>query len=527
MKHLFIIVLAIIFSASYACAGKQPSVSLPTVFGNNMVLQRDITVPVWGWAAPKETVTVEFAGQKVSATADATGKWQIALKAMPANSKSAVLKISGSNTITIKNVVVGDVWICSGQSNMEWRVAGSLQSKKEAKAANFPLIRHIKVNHQQSDVPLTHFRGKWVQCSPKTVSDFTAVGYFFARSLYEKLNVPIGLINTSWGGTRIEPWTPPVGFTQIKEQKFATAISKRLELADPTTAAGKARYTKTIANVEVWADKAKADIAAGKRPPAMPILPSIGRSHQDPTRLYQGMVAPLVPYAIRGVIWYQGESNGGEGMSYYHKKRALVGGWREVWGQGDFPFYWVQLANFHGDNKKPVGGDGYARVRDAQRKALDIPKTGMAVIIDIGETGNIHPKNKQDVGDRLAQLAMSKEYGKSIVPCGPLYKSHTVEGDKIRVVFDNVGGGLIVGKKTGLAPTVAVPGGKLARFAIAGADKKWVWANAVIDGVSVVVSSPDVPKPVAVRYAYSANPLGANLYNKEGFPASPFRTDDW
>jgi len=336
MKHLVIIVLAILFSASYACADKQPSVSLPTIFGDNMVLQRDISIPVWGWAAPGETITVEFAGQKVSATADATGKWQAVLKAMPANAKPDVLKISGSNTITIKNVVVGDVWICSGQSNMEWPAARILQPKKEAKAANFPLIRHIKVNRRSADIPRTHFRGKWVECSPKTVGGFTAVGYFFARSLYEELNVPIGLINTSWGGTRIEPWTPPVGFTQIKEQKFAAAICKRLELADPTTVAGKAAFAKAIANVEVWADKAKADIAAGKRPPALPILPSIGRSLGGPTRLYQGMVTPLVPYAIRGVIWYQGEANSSEGMTYYHKKRAMVGGWREIWGKAIF-----------------------------------------------------------------------------------------------------------------------------------------------------------------------------------------------
>ncbi|MCD4824545.1 MAG: sialate O-acetylesterase [Phycisphaerae bacterium] len=527
MKHLLMIALITIFSTSCVCAGEPAKVSLATVFGDNMVLQRDCSVPVWGWAAPGEAVTVEFAGQKVSAKADATGKWKTALAAMPANAKPAIFKVSGSNTITLKNVVVGDVWVCSGQSNMSVTVSRALQPKKEAKAANFPLIRHITVKRLPSNVPLTQFKGSWVECSPRTAPNFTAVGYFFARRLYKELDIPIGLINTSWGGTHIEPWTPSVGFAKIKEQKFAANICKRLELADPTTAVGKAAYTKALADIEAWVDAAKANVAVGKRPPAMPALPFTGSNRKSPTHLYRGMVAPLVPYAIRGVIWYQGESNGGEGMSYYHKKRALVGGWREVWGQGDFPFYWVQLANYHSDRKNPAGGSGYAKTRDAQRKATDIPKTGMAVIIDIGNTSDIHPKNKQDVGDRLAQLALSKEYGKSIVAGGPLYKGHVVEGGKIRVKFDNVGGGLIVGRKEGLSPTRAVPGGKLARFAIAGANKKWVWANAVIDGTSVIVSSPKVAKPVAVRYAYSANPLGANLYNKEGLPASPFRTDRW
>ncbi len=526
MKHLSTIVLVTIFSISFAAAAKPPTVSLPAIFGDNMVLQRNCPVPVWGAAAPGETVTVEFAGQKASVTADAAGKWKTTLKPMPANSKPTVLTVRGSsNTVSIKNIVVGDVWICSGQSNMAWSVKISLQAKKEVSTANFPLIRHIKVPCRASDRPLVNFRGKWQKCSPQTVGNFTAAGYFFARRLYQELNVPIGLINTTWGGTRIEPWIPQIGFARIKQQKFAANILKRLESADPTTVAGKAAFNKSIANVEAWADKAKADVAAGKLPPALPTVPSIGNKHTYPACLYRGMVAPLVPYAIRGVIWYQGESNGNEGVSYYHKKRALVGSWRQVWGQGDFPFYWVQLANFRTDKKTPAGGDGFAKTRDAQRKALDIPKTGMAVIIDIGATRDIHPKNKQDVGARLAQLALSKEYGKKIVPNGPLYKGYKIEDGKIRVSFDNVGGGLIVGKKVGLAPTQAVPGGKLARFAICGADKKWAWADAVIDGESVLVSSPNVPNPVAVRYAYSGNPLGANLYNKEGIPASPFRTD--
>ena len=240
------------------------------------------------------------------------------------------------------------------------------------------------------------------------------------------------------------------------------------------------------------------------------------------------MINPVVPFGIKGAIWYQGESNGGEGDSYYHKMRALVNGWRKVWNQGDFSFYHVQLANWQKPNNEPAGGDGWAKVRMAQLQSLQIPNTGMAVTVDIGDAGDIHPKNKFDVGERLALWALRDNYGKKdLVVSGPLYKSLKVEGNKIRVSFDHVGGGLIVGKKDGRNPTVEDKGGKLQRFAIAGEDKKWVWAEAVIDGPAVVVSSPDVPKPAAVRYAYSMNPEGCNLYNKEGLPASPFRTDVW
>jgi sialate O-acetylesterase len=239
------------------------------------------------------------------------------------------------------------------------------------------------------------------------------------------------------------------------------------------------------------------------------------------------MIHPLAPLALRGAIWYQGESNGGEGDTYYWKTRALVNGWREVFANPDLSFYFVQLANYQGDSQTPQGGTGYALIRDAQRRSLTIPRTGMAVIIDIGEAGDIHPRNKLDVGLRLAAWALARDYGKAVVFSGPLYKSHTIDANRIRLTFDSVGGGLMVGMKKGMDPTQPVPGGQLKRFAIAGADKVWQWADAVIDGDTVVVSHAQVPAPVAVRYAYDANPIGCNLYNREGFPASPFRTDTW
>ncbi len=502
-------------------------VRLPNVFSDNMVLQRDQPVPVWGWADAGEEVTVEFAGQSKKTTANEAGKWRVDLDKMDANDRSADLVVRGNNTVKFGNVVVGEVWVCSGQSNMEWTVRYSATPKEVQAAAKHPLIRHFKVPHRPADVPQDNVKSSWTVCSPGTVLDYTAVGYHFAKRLHFDLHVPIGLINTSWGGTRIEPWTTVDGFRSIGHAEFAPAIINKIEKADPTTQAGKRTYGELIAATKKWADVAQAAVAAGKYPPPFPARPNLGYSHQDPARLYRGMVSPLVPYGIRGAIWYQGESNGTEDQTYYEKKHALVNGWRKAWGQGEFPFYWVQLANFTKDHKKPEGNDGYARIRDAQRRALDASNSGMAVIIDIGEAGDIHPKNKRDVGSRLAQWALAKDYGRDIVPSGPLFKGLTIEGDKIRIAFDNVGSGLMVGAKEGFEPAKEVAGGKLARFAIAGADQRWVWADAKIEGDTVVVSSPQVDRPVAVRYAHSANPEGANLYNRDGLPASPFRTDSW
>ena len=509
-----------------SCSAAWAEVDLPSVFGDNMVLQRDMPAPVWGWAEPGEEVTVTFAEQTKSTTAGADGRWRVALDALEASAQGRELVVQGANRIVFNNVLVGEVWVCSGQSNMEWSVRGVMDSGREIAEADFPLIRHIKVAKRPADGPQTDFEGSWAVCSPQTVSGFTAVGYFFGREIHQKLGVPVGLVNSSWGGTRIEPWTPLVGFKAVPEGGFQEIIN-RIEQADPGSEAGRARYLEALAQYRKWIELAEGAVARGEHPAPPPQMPSLGRSNRDPTRLYRGMIAPLVGFAIRGAIWYQGESNGAEGKSYYHKKHALVKGWREAWGQGDFPFYWVQLANFRADNKRPEGGDGYAGVRDAERKALDLPNTGMAVIIDIGETRNIHPKNKQDVGKRLAQWAFAGPYGLDVVPSGPLYRRHAVEGGSVRVWFDHVGSGLMVGEKKGLEPTREAPGAKLERFAVAGADRKWVWAEARIDGDTVVVSSPEVGEPVAVRYAYSGNPLGANLYNREGLPASPFRTDDW
>ena len=457
---------------------------LASVFQDSMVLQRELSVPVWGWDEPGETVTVKFADQTKTAEAGKSGKWMVKLEALKANAKGQTLSVTGSSKIALNDVLVGEVWICSGQSNMEWPMRLTVNAKEEIAAAKHPLIRLFDVpGHTTNPLPQDTCPGKWQACNPTSVTGFSAVGFFFGRRLQQELNVPVGLIGSNWGGTRIEPWTSPDGFRGVKE---LDAIAK-----------------------QVGAYNKDSKVGGG-----------------SPSAIYNAMIHPLAPFSMRGAIWYQGESNGGEGITYHHKKVALVNGWRKLFNP-DLAFYWVQLANWQKPNDNPAGGDGWARVREAQRKSLELKHTGMAVIIDIGNAADIHPRNKQDVGWRLSQWALAQTYGKDLVPSGPIYKSHKVEGDSIRLSFKYASGGLIVGKKDGLKPTAAVKDGKLARFAIAGADKKWHWADATIDGDTVVLKSEDVKQPVAARYAYSMNPAGANLYNREGMPASPFRTDSW
>ena len=512
-------ILAVLALATMAPA----AVKLPRIFGNHMVLQRGTPVSVWGWADAGQKVTVSFAGQAKIAEAGADGKWMVKLDALQASAKPATMTVSANGAkVTFTNVLVGEVWVGSGQSNMEMGLGGCLEAKRFIEEAKkFPAIRLFTAPKRPSGVPMYDVHGSWRACDPGSARGFSAVLYYFGRRIHKEIGVPVGLIHSSWGGTRIEPWTPPCGFEAI-----ASLAKIAKEVRDAPV-----RYNQQVAakikDVETWLTVAKSAVAAGKPAPRFPDVPkhpldSSGR----PTGLYNGMIHPIVPFAIRGAIWYQGESNGGEGPTYFAKMQALIGGWRKVWGQGDFPFYFVQLANFHAPSTNPAGGDGWARHREAQTHSLTIPHTGMAVIIDIGDARNIHPKNKFDVGERLALWALAKDYDKKdLVYSGPIYKGMKVDGNKVVLSFDHVGGGLMVGKKEGLAPTKEVPGGELKHFAIAGADKKWLWADAKIVGDTVVVSCDAIAKPVAVHYAYSMNPEGCNLYNKEGLPASPFRTD--
>ena len=463
-------------------------VKLPAIFGDHMVLQREQAVPVWGWADDGEKVTVEFAGQKVDATAKG-GKWSVSLAALKASATGAKFTVSGKNKVEFKDVVVGEVWLCGGQSNMEWSVSASKNSAQEIAGANNPLIRHIKIPHvtaatAQDDVKA----GPWQLTTPQTAGSFTAVGYFFAREIQKEIGVPIGLIGSNWGGTRIEPWTPPIGFQSVPALKEAFA-DKLATFPAKSPVVGK--------------DKKAVLDKDGK--------PVMNVSNGSPLAMYNAMIHPLVPFAIRGALWYQGESNNGEGMLYFEKKRALIEGWRKVWNQGEFPFLFVQLAPYRYNSPEKLPG-----IWEAQTATLSIPNTGMAVTTDVTTVRDIHPPDKQTVGHRLALWALAKTYNKPVTSyASPLFDTLKVEGNKATVSFKNTEGGL-----------KSLNGQPLTWFTLAGEDKKFVEAKAELNGNTVTVSAEGVAKPVAVRFGWHelAEP---NLANAAGLPASPFRTDKW
>lgn len=454
IAFLFVALLTISASAE---------IKLPQVFDDHMVLQRDQNVAIWGWAEPGETIEIitPFESQKLKTGEN--GKWMTRLKPMEAGGPIE-LKLKGTNEIVLKDVLVGDVWVCSGQSNMEWSVAASTNSKEEIGNANFPNIRLFDVKKTPKIDPTddVELDAPWLACTSESIPRFSAVGYFFGRKLHQELDIPIGLISTNWGGTRIEPWTPPVGFEAVE------AVKK--------------------------------------------IPESINRenfNHGTPTTLYNGMVHGLVPFGIKGAIWYQGESNRNDGMLYYEKMKALIAGWRSVFQQPELPFYYVQLAPYIYGNSDP---EILAKLWESQVATLAVPHTGMAVTTDIANLKDIHPKNKQDVGLRLALWALAKDYGQKIVYSGPLYKSMKVEGNKIRLFFDHA---------KGLKSSDGKP---LTWFTIAGEDGKFVDATANVDGDTILVSSNDVADPTTVRFGWhqEAEP---NFVNGAGLPTSPFRTD--
>lgn len=518
MKHYWLLVIAFVAAGSYPA---QADVRLPHLFSDHMLLQRELPNAIWGWAEPGEKVTVGIAGQTASATTGPDGQWQVRLQPVPAGGPYE-LTVTGQNTITLTDVAVGDVWICAGQSNMEFGLGSADNQTNVIPAATNTLIRLLTDKGPASPDPTLDVSTNWVVCSPQTAGAASAVGYFFGKRIVAETGVPIGLINCAWGGTAIEPWTVPAGLRAVPE--LASVLQDYdSRWTSYNTALGK--YVDVAAN---WVEAARAARKSGAPIPALPAPPAHPVAGLSLSAIYNGRVAPLTRYGIKGVLWYQGEANGQDGDSYYHKMRALIGGWRTVWNQGEFPFYYVQLANYQQATDNPAGGDGWAALRMAQFKALQIPHTGMALAIDVGDAKDIHPRNKEDVGNRLALWALKNDYGqKELVCSGPLYKGITIEDNKVRISFDSVGRGLMVGKKQGHGPATEDLEGKLRRFAIAGEDKHWVWGDAVIDGATVVVSSPVVLRPVAVRYAYSMNPDGCNLYNQDGLPASPFRTDSW
>lgn len=499
-RILFLIFANIIFAQAHA------DVSLPAFFSDNMVLQRNKAIPVWGQSEANEVVTVELDTQKVVTTADASGTWMLHLAPIKAGGPHT-LTVRGTNTIAFKNVLIGDVWICSGQSNMQWTVQRSNNAEKEIATAQHPNIRLFTVKRETAQTPLQDVSGNWQVCDSTSVANFSAVGYFFGHHLNKSLDVPIGLINSSWGGTPVEAWT---SLPALQATTDYPTLDERWQKRIAAYPEAHQKYEMELEDWRVASDSLK---ALGQQAPRRPRVPHGPNHPHRLSVLYNGMIAPLIPYAIQGAIWYQGESNAGRAYQYRTLFPAMIHDWRTNWGQGAFPFYFVQLANFRQIKEQPDESD-WAELREAQQMTLALPNTGMAVTIDIGEADDIHPRNKQDVGLRLALIAEAQVHGKNKAFSGPIYKTMQIENDKIRITFDHTNGGL---KKKGA---------KLTGFAIAGADKKFVWADAKIDGNSVVVSSREIVKPVAVRYAWANNPV-CNLYNGANLPASPFRTDTW
>ncbi len=500
--HLTPLILATAILGGTALA----DVKLPAVISDNMVLQQETPTGVWGWADPGEKVTIKFAGKSAAATTDAKGKWSAKLEGLTAGT-TGEMTVAGKNALTIKNVLVGEVWVASGQSNMEFRVAGTKDSADEIKAADFPNIRMFTVQKAAKTEPADDCVGKWEVCTPQTVPGFSAVGYFFARHLYQTLKFPVGIIHTSWGGTPAEFWTPKPALAANPAFKPIFDSWDRTVAAYPQA---KEKYDKDLA---AWKEATKTPPTDGTKPPPQPRAPRGGDAFGSPSCLYNAMVAPLLNYTIRGAIWYQGEANAGNPDLYKKLFPTMIKSWRKEWQIEDFPFLYVQLANFMQRHAEPTDTN-WARLREAQLETLEVPHTGMAVIIDIGESKDIHPKNKQDVGLRLALWAEATVYYHDQEFSGPLPSGFQVEEGKARLTFRN-GDGM-----------KAADGGKIKGFSIAGEDRKFYWADVEIQGDHVVVSSSQVPKPVAVRYAWDDDPE-CNLINNTGLPASPFRTDEW
>ena len=486
-----------------ACAAfvaARADVALPALLGDHMVIQRGLPVHVWGNAAEGEFVSVEFRGATRSTTADAIGQWSVFLPPGEAGGPFD-LTIKGNNTIRIEDVLVGEVWVGSGQSNMEFSLKEGMNSASELAGANHPRIRLFHVKNKVALYPLDDVAADpWTICTPESVRDFSAVAYFFGRHLQEKLGVPIGLIETSWGGTPAEAWTSQRALSADSSLMPVYAEWARM---NDDSARHQLQRKKQMDEWRSAVARAKAD---GKEPPGFPWEPNIDSSWM-PSGLYNAMIAPLTRLPIRGVIWYQGESNASRERAplYAHLFGTMIQDWRHAWGQSGLPFLFVQLANFK------TGEARWPELREAQRQTLALANTAMAVTIDIGTTDDIHPKNKQDVGLRLALAARAVAYGEKIEYSGPMFQQATPEGHVLRVRFDHIGTGLMA------------RGGNLVGFEISGADGKFVPADAKIEGDTVVVSHSSVAQPAHVRYAWKDDPR-CNLYNVEGLPASPFGT---
>lgn len=482
---------------------------LPRIFSDHMVLQRDTPNPLWGTATPGATVTAIIAGKSVTGNTTEDGKFRLDLPALPAGGPHVLEVTTSDASRTFSDVLVGEVWLCSGQSNMDFTLAktakrsfaGAKNWEQEVAQASHPQIREFKAEWTMREDPQPEVEGSWKACTPETAGDFSAVAYFFGRELQKELGVPVGLVTCAYGASTAEAWISSE--TLAADQAFK-----------PLRDAFGKKFIGYRDNPQSFADygTAQAKWTAGGKKGRAPKHPDPVQDQHNPAVLFNGMISPIVPYGLRGAIWYQGESNVGTRQLYPALQKALIKDWRSRWGRGDFPFLFVQLAPHQAPMPDP-SSSSLATMREAQASSLALPNTGMAVTLDIGEEKDVHPRNKQDVGMRLARLALSGTYAKQIECCGPVFKMSEIEDGRVVLHFDHLAAGLVA------------KDGPLRQFAIAGDDRKFVWADAEIEGDKVIVSSRAIPRPAYVRYAWADNPVGANLFNSAGLPAAPFRTD--
>lgn len=498
-RSLFSLLVTMAWPASLIAAP-----SLPSIFGDHMVLQQNHSNPVWGWADPGESIGVSIAGQDHRTKADNEGAWRVALAPIPAGGPYT-LTVRGKTEVSFSDVLVGEVWICSGQSNMAWTVTRSDDAELEIQSAKFPDIRIISVPQVGTQQPQTDFEGHWQRVTPESIAEFSAVGYSFGRRLHQTLEVPIGLIDNAWGGSAAEAWIRRDALQS--DGRFDQLMAKWEEIE--TAYDPKADQAKYQAALQAWNQGGR----QGPRP-RNPRNPLTG--NQRPANIFNGVLHPTIGYGIRGAIWYQGESNASRAHQYRDLFPLMIQHWRDLWQQGDFPFYYVQLADFREEKAEP-GESDWAELREAQTMVMDkLEKVGQAVIIDIGEGRDIHPRNKQMVANRLARWALANDYGFDIHYRSPTYRSMKREGNKIILTFDHVGQGLY-------AFDTRDPRG----FAIAAEDRHFTWAKAKILGENQVeVWNDEISHPVAIRYAWADNPV-CNLFSRDGLPVTPFRTDDW
>lgn len=501
---------ALLLAFPATCA--QADVSLPAIFSDHMVLQRDAPCPVWGKASPGEEVTVSFSGQEKSVTADNDGRWRVVLDAMPAPG-GGEMTVAGENTVTLSDVAVGEVWICSGQSNMQWSIDRSFNAELNILSGNQPAIRLISIHEIGTQTPQEDFQGAWEQATPAAVAQFSAVGYLFGKRLEETLGVPIGLIDNAWGGSACEAWVPRDRLSSV--EATAPIVEDWEQRESPE--AEQRELDMFEEQLEGWRKRVDKALAAGLRAPEPPYpgrkMLMIGR--RRPANLFNARIAPIAGYAIRGVIWYQGESNADRAQQYRDLFPLMIESWRDAWGQGDFSYYWVQLADFMSEVNHPQESE-WAELREAQTMTLDrLPNTGQAVIIDIGNGVSIHPRNKQEVANRLARHALAKDYGMDIACESPRVDSVEFRGNRAIVKFANTD------------QLLRVDHDVVVGFALAGEDRQWHFATGKMTSHDTVdVKCDQVPNPVAIRYAWGDNPV-CNLYSSQGLPVTPFRSDDW